>query len=190
MNPNDDAEWRALAQDWTQPVRGDDALFPTLQQVRARARLQQYVFAGELLLCAGVLAILLWRAAAGADIAAVAAGAAFTLFALAASIWAWRARDAAVAESVQNALESAIAQCAVWLRWIVAGYAICAAALLYLAFLFLYPPGVQTLVLALGTLFVALSLFMLFFLQRRQQRYRDGLLALRTALRDDAEAPA
>lgn len=186
MNVNDDAEWRALAQEWTGPRRDDAVLFPSMQQVRARARLQGWLFAGEMLFCAVLLALLLWRAAAGADPALSAAGAVFTLFALAASVWAWRARTAVEPESVQDALGSAISQSQVWLRWICSGHAICVAALLYLAFLFFRAPAMSAAYLLAGVLFVGLTLIVLFFLQRRQRRYLAGLLALRKELSDEA----
>ena len=190
MNVDDDAQWRALMQDWNAAPRAGAVPFPSTQDVRRRARLQSLLFAGELLLCGVVLVLLLWRARAGADPLVTAAGAAFTLFALAASVWAWRARTATALESVQDALDSALAQTQVWLRWIRSGHAICVAALLYLALLFWRAPGMSALFVLAGVLFVALTLAALFFLQRQQRRRLAGLRVLRAELSDEPEAGA
>ncbi|HUD40797.1 MAG TPA: hypothetical protein VMR06_02250 [Dokdonella sp.] len=188
MSVNDDPQWRDLAQDWTAPRDDDDAEAPSLAEVRRRARLQTAVFGAELTVCAAAAAVLAWRAVHGAAWLPTLTGAAFTAFALLAAIWAWRTRDAGSADSVRDALRIAIAQTRTWLRWIVAGYAICAGALLHLAVMLgdAAPPAPP--IAAAAAAFVLATLIALAAAQRRQRRRLSNLRALQADLYEAGEA--
>lgn len=183
MSVNDDPEWRALAQDWTEPSCADaEAELPSVAEVRRRARLQTAIFVTELAVCAAAAATLAWRAAHGAAWLPTLTGAAFTAFALLAAIWAWRVRDAGSADNVRDALRLSIGQTRTWLRWIVAGYVICAAALVHLAVMLADAAPPAPAIAAAAAAFVLATLAALTFAQRRQRRRLANLRALQADL--------
>lgn len=183
MNVNDDPQWRALAQDWTAPSRADGgADLPSLAEVRRRARLQTAVFVAELAVCAAAAAALAWRAVHGAAWLPTLTGAAFTAFALLAAIWAWRTRDAGSADSVRDALRTSIGQTRTWLRWIAAGYAICAGALIHMAVMVADAAPPAPAIAAAAAAFVLATLVALAIAHRRQRRRLSNLRTLQADL--------
>ncbi|PZQ18368.1 MAG: hypothetical protein DI564_03415 [Rhodanobacter denitrificans] len=188
MSVNDDPEWRALAQDWTVPPRADAGTdLPSVAEVRRRARLQTAIFVAELAVCAAAAGALAWRAAHGAAWLPTLTGAAFTAFALLAAIWAWRTRDAGSADSVRDALRLSIGQARTWLRWIVAGYAICAAALVHLAVMQADASPPAPPIAAAAAAFVLATLVALAIAQRRQRRRLSSLRVLQADLDDTGD---
>ena len=184
MNVNDERGWDELARDWTAPASaGGAAPRASAEDVRRRARLQSRMFAGEMLFGVVVLALLAWRAWAGDAWPGTLAATAFTVFAMVLSLWAWRLRPAADTGTVREALEAAIAQARAWVRWAIAGYAICAAAMGYLWVVF---PHVATAGIVFGAAYVLAVLAILAWVHRQQRRRIAGLLALRGELADEA----
>lgn len=189
MSMNDDPEWRALAQDWTAPPRADAGTDPpSVAEVRRRARLQTAIFVAELTVCAAAAAALAWRALHGAAWLPTLTGATFTAFALLAAVWAWRMRDAGSADSVRDALRISIGQTRTWLRWIMAGYAICAAALIHLAVMLAGAAPPAPPLAAAAAAFVLATLVALAIAQRRQRRRLSNLRALHADLYEAGDA--
>lgn len=147
--PEDDAtegpgDWTDLAEVWTAP----DAAAPSLpapadlgRQVRRRALLATINFHAEIwgAVIAGALGG--WVAVRHDAPLLGLAGVAFSLFALAATIWARRAAPSGEVGTPAAALAAAIRQARSGLRWARAGQAICVAALGFIAVVGLTHPN-------------------------------------------------
>lgn len=125
-------DWTDLAEVWTEPDAAaptPDALRGLERQVRRRALLATVNFHAEIWGAVIAAALSGWVGLRHDAPFLGAAGVIFSLFALAATVWARRGAAAGVAETPAAALAAALRQARSGLRWARAGQAICGAAL-------------------------------------------------------------
>lgn len=128
--PDDD--WTDLTQAWTEtpdPEPRLDAGF--IRSLRRRDRLARLNFWLEMGGGVVVLGALGWATYRGIPLPAVAAGAAFVLFALALTLWSRRGHPGLLTETPQAVLRSALGQARTGYRWALSGVAISVAAMIF-----------------------------------------------------------
>jgi len=182
-------DWTDLAQVWTtaDDTTGGapDGAGDLERRIRRRARLATLNFhleAWGAVLAGGVGG---WAALRHDAPWLGVAGAAFAVFALAATLWARRGARPGEAETPAAALTAALRQARSGLRWARAGQAICAAALLFIIAVGLNAPNAHLPMISLAA-FVFLAVMALFY--ERHARRCKGRIARHAAALEELQS--